>query len=163
MRKIKPEIKTLKVCRKVMLNNVCPGYPYQDSIIIDFGEGYGYDHSGHKMKKETLLNSLYAKLLYQIVGHTESQKGSRLYDKHISKIEHFTNSMFDIGELYIDSDLAARFYLAIQSALCDIHDNHKDNAILWACIDANCDYIDCKVFTSLDEIKAYQQDYFWED
>lgn len=163
MAKRKPEIAELRKHQIAMQNNTFPGYPYQDSIIIDCGANVAYDHDCHKRSINGLLKDIYSRLLYLTIGHTESTKSTWLQNRHISSVEHFTNSLFNPEEIYIDSTLAARFYLAIQSALCDIKDHDKNNAILWACIDENCDFIDCRVFTSLEEIKKYSDEYLAEE
>ena len=157
---MKQEIKLLQKAQKIMRDNMYPGYPYQDSIIIDLENNQAYDHYGRKRSKDKLLKEIYADLLYQVVGHTESTKRTFIQDRHISNIDHFTDSRFDIDELYIDSDLAARFYLAIQSALCEIYDNKITKGFMFACMDADCDYIEVKIFTELKEVNKFVKEYF---
>ena len=160
---MKRAIKELQKHQDMMIKNTYPGYPYQDSVIVDLETNKAYNHFGYESTKDTILNEIYLKLLYMVIGHSKCNKPTWLQDRKIETMDYFCNPLFDSSELYIDNDLAARFYLAIQSALCYIHDNKIEKGYLWACIDCDCEWIECKVFKDYKEIKEYSKEYLVEE
>lgn len=159
---MKQEIKLLRKIQDKMIDMQYPGYPYQDSIIIDLETEMEYGHYSKGKKGKSTYNEFCRKLLYFILGHEKSTKGTWLNNRHIAPIQEFLDYNFDYESLYIDDYDCARLYFALHSALCECYDN-KEKPIIWACIDEDSEWIDCKIFRTLDEIKQYKDDYFWEE
>lgn len=156
-------IEQLLIAQENARNQVYPGYPYQDSIIVDCDNKIAFNHFGYSASEETILYELYAKLLFKVLGDRKATKPTWLNDREIASKEDYCDYNFDSDRLYIDDELATRLYFAIQSAFCEIKDKAIKGAILFAFIDEDCEMIDCKIFTTEQQAKDYLNDSFTEE
>lgn len=100
-------IEQLLIAQENARNQAYPGYPYQDSIIVDCDNKIAFNHFGYSASEETILNELYARLLFKVLGDRKATKPTWLNDREIASKEDYCDK--DIGNLlkafmFIDSD-----------------------------------------------------------
>ena len=153
---MKPEIRTLRKCQKVMNDLQYPGYPFQLTIVIDIEDQKAWVDYGRAQNLEKALTGISRSLLYNAVGCTSMTKRTFLQDQDLSTVEKILNADYD--DFYIDDYDVVKFYLALNSAIY----RHKktDKVFIFACVDGDTEWVDVKTFTNLKEIEQYYNDYF---
>lgn len=153
---MKPEIRTLRKCQKVMNDLQYPGYPFQLTIVIDIEDYKAWVDYGKAEDLNRALIDISQPLLYNAVNCTLMTKRTFLQDQDLSTVEKILNADYD--DFYIDNYNAVRFYLALMSAI--FSHKKKDKAFIFACIDEDTEYVDVRCFDNLQEIEQYYNDYF---
>lgn len=153
---MKKEIRILRKCQKILWDLQYPGYPFQMSVVIDIADYKAWVDYGKVQDLNRALISISQPLLYQAVNCDLMTKRTFLQDQNLSTVDEILKA--DYNQFYIDNYNAVRFYLALMSAIYKHKKNEK--AFIFACIDDDTDWVDVKVFTTLEEIKKYHHDYF---
>lgn len=153
---MKPEIRTLRKCQKVMRDNQYPGYPFQLSIVIDLAEYKAWVDYGDAQDLDRALLEISQPLLYNAVECDLMTKRTFLVDQDLSTVEEILNADYD--RFSIDNYNVVRFYLALMSAI--FSHKKKDSVFIFACVDDDCDWVEVKTFNNLQEITQYYNEYF---
>lgn len=145
-----------KKVQQVASDQVFPGYPFRDSVIL-YKDNKGEIRALQEYRKSTtfskFLHELKASCFDYILGVKGGQKQTWLYEAKIPSCQELTSYDFDRDNLYIDSDLVARYYLAICSAYNEIVNKKLDNFVVFAEVDLNEDFVYCEFFNKLEEAK----------
>lgn len=155
---MKPEIRTLRKCQKVMRDMQWPGYPFQMTIIIDLKEKKAWVDYGKERTLDRALLEISQPLLYQAVGCTLMAKRTFLQDQRLSTAEKIIKADYD--DLYIDNEYAIKFYLALMSTIYNHKREEQEDTYIFGCVDCDADYIEVKEFKKLNEIQQFYKDYF---
>jgi len=153
---MKPEIRTLRKCQKVMRDNQYPGYPFQLTIVIDIAEHKAWVDYGDAQDLDHALRDISQPLLYNAVECDLMTKRTFLVDQDLSTADEILKADYD--RFSIDNCNAVKFYLALMSAI--FSHKKKDPVFIFACVDDDSDYVEVKEFKNLDEIKKFYEDYF---
>ena len=156
---MKDEIRILRKCQRLMRDLQYPGYPFQLTIVIDIADYKAWVDYGKAQDLNRALIDISQPLLYQSIGCDLMKKRTFLQDQELSTVEKILNADYD--QFQIDNYNTTRFYCALMSAI--YNRNKNDKAFIFACVDDDTDWVEVKVFTTLDEIKKYYHDYFTQE
>lgn len=164
MKTMKSElVKYLLKVQKCASEQVWPGYPFRDSVIIDLSNDKCYQERTRATTFRNFLKELKNRCFDYVLGCQDNQKGSWYFgEPQLEKAECFTSYDFDDSKLYIDEPLVARYYLAIMSAYNEVVKSKKDNVIIFADVDLNEDYVFCKTYTSVEQAQENFEDFLKE-
>lgn len=152
---MKDEIKLLRNCQRILNDNVYPGYPFQMSVIIDMKTKDAWIDLNRKTTLSAFMQRLNNATVFCSLGTTKANKGSWVQDRTMSSPEEILNAESD--DFYIDNLEVTKFYFAVNAAIRECRD--KDS-IIFACVDCNCDYVDCKIFNKKEDIEKYIEEYW---
>jgi hypothetical protein len=154
---MKPEIKELRKCQKALQSLQYTGYPFQLSIVIDIEEQKAWVDGGKEERFDRAFEEVSSRLATQMVFCHKVQKGTWLQEQRLSTVADILkadNDDFEVNVIY------AKFYFALVSAVF----SHKraDKSFVFACLDADTDWLCVEDFQSLEEIENFRKDYFTE-
>lgn len=151
--------KLLHKATRLHFREMYPGYPF---AMIGF---YFTKLNSGEVDKHTFSNiSNFRKLfetnlIFQCLGSDLATKGSWATGRH--KMDSY-KAFLDANEddFYFDELNAVKLYFAFYSA----YRQYKDkDAIIFFVINTECDYVDVRVFETIEELEQYQKEYWVED
>lgn len=168
--KKRKEYLALKKCCRFMEDIRHPGYPFSVCGIVDFKTKDCYvDNARRDFTCEKnwnkFANIFHAGLLYQILDCDFVRKGSFVINSHMDNYKTILEAPYtkdDRDSFYIDinSQELVRLYFAVWSAIREYQDTDK---LMFFVYDGDNEWVEVKVFDTLEEIKNYYKDYFTEE
>lgn len=158
---MKNEIKILRKCQKLLSDLRYPGYPFQVSIVIDLEEQSAWiNYCGKKQPLVKALQELYASLMFVCLEADNTSKKTFLTNQHLEPYEKYLE--YDSDNFYIGNINACRLYFALNSAVYNNKKSELTGKYIFACMDEDTEYVEVKLFTSLEQVQQFYNDYFKE-
>ena len=175
--KTRKEFKKVRHIIRVCESHQWPGYPYCHFGVVDFKTKDCWDSNGRKnfVTDENwykFSSQFEAGMLYHILDSDFDRKGNFIVDSHMENYRTFLDSEWSdkvtnlFGEkvnndhFYIDNRELTRLFFAVYAAIREYKDTNK---IMLYMYDGDAEYVDVKIFETLEDIQNYYEMYIKEN